>query len=53
MAPKRKNQGANPRQNLFTRGDLPDKDFNPMAGSEDSQGRENSYHLTRDQQAAI
>jgi len=32
MAPKRKNQGAtNPRQNLFTRGALPDKDFNQMA----------------------
>ena len=42
MAPKRKNDGANPRQNLFTAGALPDKDFNQKAGSEDSQGRENS-----------
>ena len=42
MAPKRKNHGANPPKNLITRGALPVKDFNPMAGSEDSQGRENS-----------
>ena len=42
MAPKRKKQGANPTQNLFTRGALLDKDFNRMAGSEDSQGREHS-----------
>jgi len=42
MAPKRKNHGANPTNNLITRGALPVKDFNPMAGSEDSQGRENS-----------
>ena len=42
MAPKRKNDGANPRQNLFTPGALPDKDFNQKAGSEDSQGREDS-----------
>jgi len=42
MAPKRKNDGANPRQSLFTPGALPVKDFNQKAGSEDSQGRENS-----------
>ena len=41
MAPKRKNQGAKSTNNMFARNSsLADKDYNPMAGSEDSLGRD-------------
>ena len=41
MAPKRKKQGAKSTNNMFARNSsLADKDYNPMAGSEDSLGRD-------------
>jgi len=41
MALRKKNQGAISTNNMFAcNASLPDKDFNPMARSEDSLGRD-------------
>ena len=42
MAPRRNNKRPKPKKNLFTPECLPDKDFNPMAGWQESPEAENS-----------
>ena len=42
MAPRRNNKRPKPKKNLFTPEGIPDKDFNPMAGWQESSKAENS-----------
>ena len=42
MAPRRNNKRPKPKKNLFTPEGIPDKDFNPMAGWQESPEAENS-----------
>ena len=42
MAPRRNNKRPKPKKNLFTPEGIPDKDFNPMAGWQESTEAENS-----------